>query len=153
MTVVQLNDAGTAVLTDVGEISFNKAFRLCPVVMYSRNGAMHSVYKRTSPVPAGFNAYRVFTDTWASAHNALGTDFELYDNMGDLQSDADPWTFCNYDDPDVAYPRDCGKHGFVANQWYARAPPPPPAGDVLERPYTAGEGGVPTHHSSSPSNV
>jgi len=31
----------------------------------------------------------------------------------------DKWKFCNYDDPNVGFPRDCGKTGYVPFQWNA----------------------------------
>ena len=36
-------------------------------------------------MPAGFDAYAVFTDTWASADNVLGDDFELFGSDAEFQ--------------------------------------------------------------------
>merc|ERR1712146_867597 len=94
-------------------------FAACPVVQYTRNGAVMAVYKRTSTIPADFNPYSVFTQTWTNVDNNLGTDFKLYDNEADMSSDTGAWTFCNYNDNDVAFPRDCGKTGHVPNRWFS----------------------------------
>jgi len=116
---VELSGNGAHAVTNVGEATFNAWFSQCPVVQYSRNGVVHSVYKRTSPIPAGFNAYAIFTHTWRNHNNNLGTDFQIYDNINDLRNNQGAWTFCNYNDPDVGYPRDCGKHGHVIWQWFS----------------------------------
>jgi len=108
------------VVTDIGEQAFNSKFKACPVVQYNRNGAVHSVYKRITPIPDNFNAYKIFTETWRNTPtNTMGTDFEIFSNVNDLLNDQNQWTFCNYNDPDVAYPRDCGRHGWVPNQWFS----------------------------------
>jgi hypothetical protein len=51
--------------------------------------------------------------TWSSSGNTLGTDFNLYSTLEDAKADSNPWPFCNYDDPGVAFPRDCGPVGAV----------------------------------------
>jgi hypothetical protein len=93
------------VSANIGEGGFNNAFAACPIVQYTVNGAVHSVYKRTSPIPYGFSAWSVFTYTWASASNMLHTDFEIYDNMTDMLTGGGVWTYCDYNTNDVGYPR------------------------------------------------
>ena len=117
-TAVAISDQGR-VLTDIGKEEFNAQFRLCPVVRYSLKTVVHSVYVRTSSVPVGMNAYDYFTKTWSSNNNKRGTDFEIYDSLNDAQAENDPWSFCNFDDPGVGYPRDCGKSGQVDGQWFS----------------------------------
>ena len=117
-TAVAISDQGR-VLTDIGKEEFNAQFRLCPVVRYSLKTVVHSVYVRTSSVPVGMNAYDYFTKTWSSNNNKRGTDFEIYDSLNDAQAENDPWSFCNFDDPGVGYPRDCGKSGKVDGQWFS----------------------------------
>ena len=46
-------------------------------------------------------------------------DFVLYDNISDAKADVNAWKFCNYDDPGVGFPRDCGVKGYVPYQWNA----------------------------------
>jgi len=119
MVAVELSSNALQVVTDIGEQAFNSKFKACPVVQYNRNGAVHSVYKRITPIPANFNAYKIFTETWRNTPtNTMGTDFEIFSNVNDLLNDQNQWTFCNYNDPDVAYPRDCGRHGWVGGQWF-----------------------------------
>jgi len=102
------------------------------VVEYVRNGKTHSVYHRTSSVK-GFNAYRAFTETWTSAKNKLQFDFEIYDSVADFSAGRDKWNFCNFNDKDVGYPRDCGKTYKTDNQWFSK-----PGGRFNARGLTSG---------------
>merc|ERR1719447_1455169 len=118
ITAVELSSNGATVTTNIGNNEFNRIFDSCPVVIYERNGVTHSVYKRTSST-SGFDAFAMFTDTWGNANNVLNVDFEIYNSVEDMQSQKDRWSFCNYNDPDVGYPRDCGMSGSVHNQWFS----------------------------------
>jgi len=114
---VSLAGDGTTVTTDIGQTQFNELFNACPVVKYIRNGGVHSVYVRRSG-RAEVDAFSLFTYRWASSNNVLGTDFDIYSSDANAWTRTGAWTFCNYDDPDVGYPRDCGAAGHVANQWF-----------------------------------
>ena len=35
----------------------------------------------------------------------------------DTQADTGRWSFCNYNDNGIGFPRDCGKNGAVGGQW------------------------------------
>ena len=118
-TAVALSDDGGQVTVDIGETAFNEAFQLCPLVKYVRNGADHAYYHRITDIPSNFDAYSLFTYTWKDTNNVLGTDFDLFDTLDDLRSSANKWQFCNYNDPDVGFPRDCGKETGVANTWFS----------------------------------
>jgi Notch-like protein len=73
-------------------------------------------YKRTTPgVDVDF--HELFLGTWASADNELGVDFELYSSFSDAVNEVNGWSFCNYDDSGIGFPRDCGPSGSVGNQW------------------------------------
>jgi len=136
VVAVELSSNALQVVTDIGEQAFNSKFKACPVVQYNRNGAIHSVYKRITPIPDNFNAYKIFTETWRNTPtNTMGTDFEIFSNVNDLLNDQNQWTYCNYNDPDVAYPRDCGRHGWVPNQWFSM-----PGGHFNARGITNGAG-------------
>lgn len=115
---VVLGGSGNIVDVDHGENEFNQLFNQCPVVRYTRNGDAHSVYVRRPSAP-WVNGYSLLTYTWSSENNALGTDFDIYDSLEDARSQIGQWTFCNYDDPDVGYPRDCGRNGKVDNTWFS----------------------------------
>ena len=93
--------------------------QLCPLVKYVRNGADHAYYHRITDIPSNFGAYSLFTYTWKDTNNVLGTDFDLFDTLDDLRSSANKWQFCNYNDPDVGFPRDCGKKTFVGDTWFS----------------------------------
>jgi surface protein len=118
-TAVALSDDGDQVTVDIGETAFNEAFQLCPLVKYVRNGADHAYYHRITDIPSNFDAYSLFTYTWKDTNNVLGTDFDLFDTLDDLRSSANKWQFCNYNDPDVGFPRDCGKEKYVGNTWFS----------------------------------
>ena len=62
-----------------------KSLAACPVVKYVRNGVDYAFYTRTSDIPSDFNAYSIFTYTWANSDNVLGTDFEIYSSFDDLK--------------------------------------------------------------------
>jgi hypothetical protein len=116
-TVVSLTGSGTTVETDLGQGAFNAMFNQCPVVRYNRNGAVSSIYVR-KPNRPGINAYSLFTYRWHDTSNVRGTDFDIYSNEADAWNGANPWPFCNFNDPDVGYPRDCGASGYIANTWF-----------------------------------
>ena len=134
-TAVALNDNGSATTADIGEASFNEKFAACPVVKYVRNGVDYAFYTRTSDIPSDFNAYSIFTYTWANSDNVLGTDFEIYSSLDDLKSGSNKWSYCNYNDPDVGFPRDCGPNGYIANTWFSF-----PGGKYNARGLTSGSG-------------
>ena len=46
-------------------------------------------------------------------------DFEIFSNYVDLKKDQNEWSSCNYNDPDVGYPRDCGKSAPVGGKWFS----------------------------------
>lgn len=108
----------TATAHDVGADEFNEMFKKCPVVKYIRNSAVHSIYVRTTPI-GDINAYTLFTYLWASADNAIHTNFEIYSSEADARADTGKWNYCNYDDPDVGYPRDCGVTSKTNSRWFS----------------------------------
>ena len=118
-TAVQLSADAAAVLVEVPAAAFRAAFARCPVVRYLRNGAVHALYRRTSPVPDGFDAFRVFTRTWASADNTLHADFELFSSDDDMWANAAPWQYCNYDVEGVGFPNSCGPAKPIQGAWFA----------------------------------
>lgn len=76
------------------------------------------VYKRMTAVPSSMNIKSLFIHTWASTpNNILNTDFKLFSSMFDALNDNNPWTYCNYDDTGIGFPRDCGPIGLVSGQW------------------------------------
>jgi len=129
-----LSSDGSAVNVNVGEEVFNGRFAECPVLAYFRNGALHSIYKRVTDIPDDFNAYNIFTDTWRDRpSNVLNIDFEIYSSLVDLENGANRWEYCNYNDPDVGYPRDCGPTTSIHDQWFSM-----PDGEHNSRGITSG---------------
>jgi hypothetical protein len=73
-------------------------------------------YKRISH-NNNFSMYENIINTWSSSNNVLNVDFKLYSSFDDLLNDRNPWQFCNYNDPGIGFPRDCGPYGGVPWQW------------------------------------
>ena len=118
-TAVQLSHDAAAVWVDVAAAAFDAAFQRCPVVRYLRNGAVHALYKRTSPVPEGFEAYRVFTDSWrVTDDNLLHTDFELFSSDDDMWANAAPWQCCVDSVSGVGFPGSCGPELCIIGDWF-----------------------------------
>jgi hypothetical protein len=82
-------------------------------------------YKRISPLPPTLESGAAdavyfldqFMNQWTSSYNVLGTDFKLFSTYEDALNDTNEWTYCNYDYPNVGFPRDCGPTGYVGNEW------------------------------------
>jgi hypothetical protein len=128
---VALTGVGTAGDSNLSEEDFNSKFQACPVVRYKRNGAVLAIYKRTNRNNlADVNGYKLFTDTWSSVENAVGEDFQIYGSETDMLADTNRWLYCNYDDPGVGFPRDCGPNGNVNSRWFSMPDTPhfPPPG-------------------------
>merc|ERR1712226_1116152 len=70
-----------------------------------------------TPLPEGFDVENLFIGTWASTNNKLNTDFGLYSSMSYALAGILSWNFCNYDDRDIGFPRDCGPSRAVSHQW------------------------------------
>tara|TARA_B100001093_G_C26803705_1_gene1004548 strand:- start:40 stop:1971 length:1932 start_codon:yes stop_codon:yes gene_type:complete len=96
------------------------------------------VYKRLTPIKEsqsdpGLDMWRLFTQDWFDSSkyfngrpikNTMGTDFKLFSSMDDAINDNAEWTFCNFNDPGIGIPRDCGPNGPKGWQWITltRAP-------------------------------
>ena len=78
------------------------------------------IYKRLTPVN-DVDMWDLFTLNWFSSRrgkkNDMNKDFQLFSNYDDAKNNRNPWKFCNYDDPGVGFPRDCGPNGGVGGQW------------------------------------
>jgi len=110
-TDLTLWKSGSAYVPDSGEFYIK---RICPTCNDDHN---QIIYKRLTPIPAGFDIPRLFLETWSSVDNELNVDFELYSNMLDALEGTARWDACNYDDPGIGFPRDCGPDRLVAHQW------------------------------------
>jgi len=77
----------------------------------------HIFYKRITDIPEGLQFLDNFLDNWFDTDNVLGVDFNLFSSYEDAANDQNPWIFCNYNDPQVGFPRDCGPTGYKPHQW------------------------------------
>ncbi len=67
---------------------------------------------------SSFPVYTYIATHWASVDNLLGINFKLYSTFVDLTDNKNTWTYCNYDDPGVWFPRDCGPTTSIGGRWY-----------------------------------
>jgi hypothetical protein len=76
-------------------------------------------YRRLTPIPptTSLNFLDLFLNNWMSKNNTLGVDFNLYSTYEDAVAQTNKWLYCNYDDPGVGFPRDCGRTGYSPCQW------------------------------------
>ena len=78
------------------------------------------IYKRLTD-PGSIDFKDLFLMNWFSSpsggSNILNQDFELFSSYEDAVAGQGRWTYCNYDDAGVGFPRDCGPTGAVGSQW------------------------------------
>jgi len=71
-------------------------------------------YKRLTSIPDSLDMITLLKDSFSSAHNVLGTDFELYSK--DKKGNVTNWSFCDYSGTH-GFPYQCGPTEAVADQW------------------------------------
>ena len=122
-------------LEDVSK--FNNLIRNLPLPFYLEfkgNSSTNKkvIYKRLSPV-GNWNFFRLLHYDWFNSSkkiegkaitNNMNTDFKLYSNIKDAIDDKNAWKFCNYNDPSVGFPRDCGVQKYVPSRWISYYPKP-----------------------------
>ena len=64
----------------------------------------------------------LFLNDWYDNPNGTGTnkrnsDFNLFSNLDDAKNDRNKWKFCNFDDPGIGFPRDCGPNKKIGGMW------------------------------------
>eukprot|EP01084_Bolivina_argentea_P112977 201448_1 len=74
------------------------------------------VYYKRLTLTSSFN-YHANMFNWVNTDNNIGIDFNLHSTFNDAMNDANAWTFCNYNDPDVGAFRDCGPTAETTSQW------------------------------------
>ena len=80
------------------------------------------IYKRLTP-KGKIEFSKLFLSDWFSkpskndAENAIKKDFNLYSTFDDAKNDVSQWSFCNYNDAGIGFPRDCGPTGWVGSEW------------------------------------
>jgi len=109
---------------DVGAAKFNDVFKKSGDFVIKRvcsncRSDYKEVYYRRYTSPTAFAPYDYMKMNWFSGNNVLNRDFGIFSSYADAMAKRNPWKFCNYNDPGVGFPRDCGKTGYVAHQWNA----------------------------------
>merc|ERR1712176_675099 len=79
------------------------------------------IYKRLT-APGQIDFGKLFLSDWFSkpssdAKNAIKKDFNLYSTFDDAKNDVSPWSYCNYNDGGIGFPRDCGPTAYVPSEW------------------------------------
>jgi len=77
-------------------------------------------YKRITELPPAeeLDFLDLLMNNWYDAPgNKLGVDFKLFSAYNDALEGTGNWTFCNYNDEAVGFPRDCGPTGQVSYNW------------------------------------
>lgn len=109
----------------VGETAFREALaaspnnivrRVCPWCYDSHKDVY---YKRLTQIPPAseYDFLTNFMDMWFDTNNVLGVDFNLYSSYEDALADTGAWTYCNYNDNRIGFPRDCGPTAKVGWNW------------------------------------
>lgn len=88
--------------------------RVCPSCKTSHKDIY---YRRLIPMPDDFDLLDTLMNNWSSTDNKLNEHFSLHSTYLDAYYGINGWTYCNYDDPGIGFPRDCGPHGRVNFQW------------------------------------
>ena len=50
----------------------------------------------------------------------FNTDFELYSTLNDAIAGRGRWRYCNFNDPGIGFPRDCGIERGLGYQWQSK---------------------------------
>uniref|UniRef100_A0A7S2PKW2 Fucolectin tachylectin-4 pentraxin-1 domain-containing protein n=1 Tax=Leptocylindrus danicus TaxID=163516 RepID=A0A7S2PKW2_9STRA len=76
-------------------------------------------YRRLTPLPIDFDMLNLLVGDWVDKDNVMGVDFELYSTFHDAIDDnkSNRWTFCNFNDPAIGFPRDCGPTQNASGQY------------------------------------
>merc|ERR1712194_606352 len=120
----QLYGHGSMISTKTKDEEWESVDQLSLVrrVCQSCSRATHKdvIYKRISG-KGDIDFKDLFLENWfndpSGGKNVLGTDFNLFSTVKDAQNNTNPWTFCNYNDPGIGSPRDCGPTGYVPSEW------------------------------------
>lgn len=110
--------------------SFNEYLRKQPIPFYiERTGSNYPnthkkiIYKRLTPIN-DVDMYKLLHTDWFNENkgvkNKFKQDYKLYSNYDDAKNDRNEWTFCNFNDPGIGFPRDCGPKGYVAWTWQSK---------------------------------
>jgi len=107
---------------DIGHGEFNKLFANSPNKIVKRvcsgcRSEYKEMYYRRYSSPSNVNVYDLMKQNWKNHNNVVNKDFGVFSTYADAVAKRNPWKFCNYNDPGIGFPRDCGKTGGVGGQW------------------------------------
>jgi len=88
--------------------------------LYCTDTHKNIYYKRITDLPPSedLDFLGLLESNWYSTpSNELNVDFELYSSYEEALAGTGKWLFCNYDDEEVGFPRDCGPTKKYDNQW------------------------------------
>ena len=88
--------------------------RVCPGCSNSHKDVY---YRRLTPMPDDFDLLDTLMNNWFDEDNAHNVDFAIYSTHLDAYYDTNRWTFCNFNDAGIGFPRDCGPTGRVNSNW------------------------------------
>ena len=80
--------------------------RVCPGCSNSHKDVY---YRRLTPMPDDFDLLDTLMNNWFDEDNAHNVDFAIYSTHLDAYYDTHRWTFCNFNDAGIGFPRDCGQ--------------------------------------------
>ena len=81
---------------------------------------MHNVHKVVKNCDSSWTCFSfLFTDYWTSTYNQQHVDFNIFNNLEDARSGVNYWTYLDFDDPDVGFPRNSGHGGWTPNEWFS----------------------------------
>jgi len=99
----------------IGEQEVSIVRRVCPSCSAMTHRDIY--YRRLTPIPEGFNLLDTLMNNWFDTDNKHNEDFALYSDHLDAYLDINRWTFCNFNDSNIGFPRDCGPTKKINNQW------------------------------------
>ena len=88
-----------------------------------RGDYRYIVYKRLTD-SSNVDMYDLMHKNWFNEVNGIKNkhkvDFNLFSTLDDAINDRNPWKFCNFNDPGVGFPRDCGRDTPIGGQWQSK---------------------------------
>lgn len=114
------------------ESIFNRNVANLPVPYYITRIGWHGykgdyesvVYKRKTS-SAGINMWKLFTTDWFdetnNIKNKFHVDFDIYSSVENAKDGIGAWKFCNFNDPGIGFPRDCGINKAAGGQWMSQS--------------------------------
>ena len=93
-------------------------YRKCLDCVPSHQDIYYRRFDGDSGLPSDLDLLDTVKNNWFdNPNNIFNVDFKLYSSYADALNDTNSWTFCNFNDPGVGFPRDCGPTGSIGYQW------------------------------------